>query len=87
MREHATRTCKARINRYGRVREKGVGHMASYAQSLRGACTAVNGNRLEGIVNKISKRLYVGAKRTEASLPQFTVGDGCQVLTPQLEAS
>ena len=61
--------------------------MAGYAQSPRGASTGATSNGLEANARaEQPKRTYVGAKGTGASLPLFTVGDGCQVLTPQRDA-
>ena len=66
---------------------KGSGSLAGYAQSPRGASTGATGNGLE--VNARAeqpKRTYAGAQGTWASLPLFTVGGGCQVLTLQRDA-
>ena len=64
----------------------GIAHIAGYAQSLCGAQTEATGNGLEASANKLTNRWEIGTKTTGASLPQFTVGDGCQVLTPQRNA-
>ena len=59
---------------------KGSGSLAGYAQSPRGASTGATGNGLEANARaEQPKQTYVGAKGTGASLPLFTVGDGCQV--------
>ena len=67
---------------------KGSGSLAGCAQSPRGASTGATGNGLEANTRlEQPKRTYVGAKGTGASLPLFTVEDGCQLLTPQRDAS
>ena len=66
---------------------KESGSLAGNAQSPRGASMGATGNGLEANVRADQpKRTYLGAKGTGASLPLFTVGDGCQVLTPQRDA-
>ena len=53
----------------------------------RGASTGATGNGLEDNTRaEQPKQTYVGTKGTGANLPLFTVGDGCQVLTPQRDA-
>ena len=67
---------------------KGSGSLAGYAQSPRGASSGATGNELEANTRaEQPNRTYVGAKVTGASLPLFTVRDGCQVLIPQRDAS
>ena len=66
---------------------KGSGSLAGYAQSPRVSSTGATGNGLEANARaEQPKRTYIGAKGTGASLPLFTVGDRCQVLTPQRDA-
>ena len=61
--------------------------MAGHAQSFRVAGSETTGDGLEATARKLTERSLLGANGTGASLPQFTVRDGCQVLTPQKEAS
>ena len=85
-REHAARR-DARLKRFGRAREKGVAHWPVTRSRPVVASTGATGNGLEANVRaEQPKRTYIGAKGTGASLPLFTVGDGCQVLTPQRDA-
>ena len=66
---------------------KGSDSLAGYAQSPRGASTGATGSEFEASTRaEQPKRTYIRAKGTGASLPLFTVGDGCQVLTPQMDA-
>ena len=54
----------------------------------RGASTGAIGSGLEANTRaEQPKRTYVGAKGTGATLPQFTGGGRCQVLTPKGDAS
>ena len=71
-REHAARR-DAQLQPFGRAREKGVAPLP-----VTRSCPVVHNTRAEQ-----PKQKYIGAKGTGASLPQFTVGDGFQVLTPQ----
>ena len=54
-REHAMRTRGARINRYGRAREKAVAHVAGYTQLFGSAYTKVIGNGLEASANRLTE--------------------------------
>ena len=66
---------------------KGSGSLAGYVQSPRGASTGATGNGLKANARaEKPKRTYIGANGAGASLPLITVGDGCQVLTPQRDA-
>ena len=86
-REHATRTRGALTKPVRTNSRKGSGPLADYAQSPRGAYTEATSNRLE-VGARIDYRTVVDRRERDGeSLPQFTVGDGCQVLTPQRDAS
>ena len=61
-------------NRYGRVREKRVAHVAGHAQSSRGADSGTTDDGVEASVGKQTERWYLGAKETGESFPPVYCG-------------